>query len=91
MFVPAESFSANVCDGLFTHFKREEDSSMRRGKLDEELSRISVIVDQITPNSMILLNKSFASTNEREGSEGQANCPRTAGKRHQGLLRDPHV
>lgn len=69
MFVPAESFSANVCDGLFTHFKREEDSSMRSGKLDEELSRISAIVDQITTNSMILLNESFASTNEREGSE----------------------
>jgi DNA mismatch repair ATPase MutS len=69
MFVPAESFSANVCDGLFTHFKREEDSTMRSGKLDEELSRISSIVDKITPNSIVLLNESFASTNEREGSE----------------------
>jgi DNA mismatch repair ATPase MutS len=69
MFVPAETFCANVCDGLFTHYRREEDASMNSGKLDEELSRMSVIADSITPNSMILLNESFAATNEREGSE----------------------
>jgi len=69
MFVPAESFRANVCDGIFTHYKREEDSSMKSGKLDEELSRMSAIVDQMTSNSIVLLNESFASTNEREGSE----------------------
>ena len=69
MFVPADSFRANVCDRLFTHFKREEDTGMRSGKLDEELSRMSAIVDSITPNSVLLLNESFASTNEREGSE----------------------
>ena len=69
MFVPADSFRANVCDGIFTHYKREEDSSMRSGKLDEELSRMSSIVDDMTPNSIVLLNESFASTNEREGSE----------------------
>ena len=69
MFVPAESFRADVRHGVFTHFKREEDASMRSGKLDEELSRMSSIVDNMTPNSMVLLNESFASTNEREGSE----------------------
>ncbi|HQT97914.1 MAG TPA: DNA mismatch repair protein MutS, partial [Thermodesulfobacteriota bacterium] len=69
MFVPAESFRANVCDGIFTHYKREEDSGMQSGKLDEELSRMSSIVDGMTPNSIVLLNESFASTNEREGSE----------------------
>jgi hypothetical protein len=69
MFVPAVSFRANVCDGIFTHYKREEDSSMKSGKLDEELSRMSAIVDNMTPNSIVLLNESFASTNEREGSE----------------------
>ena len=69
MFLPAESFRANVCDGIFTHFKREEDPSMRSGKLDEELSRMSSMVDNMTPNSIVLLNESFASTNEREGSE----------------------
>jgi len=69
MFVPAHSFRANVCDGLLTHFKREEDVSMKSGKLDEELSRMSSLVDNLSPNSVVLLNESFASTNEREGSE----------------------
>ena len=69
MFVPARSFSANMCSGVFTHFKREEDSTMESGKFDEELNRMSDIADQIRPNAMLLFNESFAATNEREGSE----------------------
>jgi DNA mismatch repair ATPase MutS len=69
MFVPAEYFSANVCKWIFTHYKREEDSSMTRGKFDEELSRMSDIIDRITPHSMVLFNESFAATNDREGSQ----------------------
>lgn len=69
MFVAAEAFCANVCDGLYTHYRREEDASMVSGKLDEELARMSEIVDGITLDSLVLLNESFAATNEREGSE----------------------
>jgi DNA mismatch repair protein MutS len=42
---------------------------MERGKLDEELARMSQIVDRIRPDSVLLVNEAFASTNEREGSE----------------------
>jgi DNA mismatch repair ATPase MutS len=69
MFVAALSYCANICEGLFTHYKREEDTSMESGKFDEELSRMSEIVDHISANSMVLFNESFAATNEREGSE----------------------
>jgi len=69
LFVPATAFRANVCQAIFTHFKREEDATMTSGKLDEELTRMSAIVDAITPHSMLLFNESFAATNEREGSE----------------------
>ena len=69
MFVGAESFGAEVCTGLFTHYKREEDPTMRSGKLDEELRRMSEIADTIASGSWVLFNESFASTNEREGSE----------------------
>ncbi len=69
MFVPAESFCGSLCDGLFTHYKREEDVSLQSGKFDEELSRMSDIVDHIASHSMMLFNESFAATNEREGSE----------------------
>ncbi len=69
MFVPAARFSANVCNGVFTHYKREEDASMKSGKFDEELKRMSAIIDGMQPRSLMLFNESFASTNEREGSE----------------------
>ena len=69
MFAPAESFCSNVCGSLFTHYKREEDATMKSGKLDEELSRMSDIVDNIKSNSMVLFNESLTATNEREGSE----------------------
>jgi MutS domain V len=69
MFVTAERFEAQLHSALFTHYKREEDTAMESGKLDEELKRMSAIVDRLTPGAMILFNESFAATNEREGSE----------------------
>ena len=69
MFVGAESLRVNVCGGVFTHYKREEDESMESGKLDEELARMSDIANHITAGCMLLCNESFAATNEREGSQ----------------------
>lgn len=42
---------------------------MRKGKLDEELSRFSGVVAAFAPGAAVLFNESFAATNEREGSE----------------------
>jgi DNA mismatch repair ATPase MutS len=69
MFVAARAFAANICERIFTHYKREEDATMSSGKLDEELSRMSDIAAHVVPNSLVLFNESFAATNEREGSE----------------------
>lgn len=69
LFVTANAFSASISTGLFTHYRREEDSAMRSGKLDEELKRMSEIADSVTPGGMVLFNESFACTNEREGSD----------------------
>lgn len=69
MFVAAEAFGSSVASSVVTHFIREEDSTMRSGRLVEELSRMSGFVDQMRPHSMVLFNESFAATNEREGSE----------------------
>ena len=69
MFVSACSLRANICARIFTHFKREEDEAMEGGKLDEELARMSAIAERIRPSCLLLCNESFASTNEREGSE----------------------
>jgi DNA mismatch repair ATPase MutS len=69
LFVSADAFAASLPVALFTHYKREEDPTMTSGKLDEELRRLSAMVDAIRPGSLVLLNESFAATNEREGSE----------------------
>lgn len=69
MFVPASALSLNICDGIFTHFKREEDTAMASGKFDEELKRMSELVERLKPNTFVLFNESFAATNELEGSE----------------------
>lgn len=57
-----------MVDGPFTHFKREEDSALEAGKLEEELKRLSRLVDRLTPAPRFLFNESFAATNELEGS-----------------------
>jgi hypothetical protein len=69
LLAPASRMRADLRTGVFTHYKREEDETMQSGKLDEELRRMSDIADRITPGGMLLCNESFASTNEREGSE----------------------
>jgi len=69
LFVGAESFGANIVRGVFTHYKREEDTSMTSGKFDEELSRMNALAEILHPHGLLLFNESFASTNEREGSE----------------------
>jgi len=69
LFVAAERFSAEVRDRVFTHFKREEDERLERGKLEEELARMARIAASLSGASMLLCNESFASTNELEGSE----------------------
>jgi hypothetical protein len=76
MFVAAHSFRADVAAGVSTHFTREEDAAMRRGRLDEELSRLDTLVPNLRRGSLLLLNESFASTNEREGSELAAGVAR---------------
>lgn len=69
MFVCAQDFEAELVTGVLTHFKREEDAAMKGGRLDEELARMDAIVAAIRPGALVLFNESFASTNEREGSE----------------------
>lgn len=69
MFVPAQAFSASLASGIFTHYKREEDKALESGKFDEELRRMSDLVDRARPGALVLSNESFSATNEREGSD----------------------
>ena len=68
MFVPAAQFEGSLYRNIFTHFTRREDQSMNSGRLDEELRRMDAIVRHVTKDSLVLLNESFATTTEKEGS-----------------------
>jgi DNA mismatch repair ATPase MutS len=69
LFVPAFYYCNCLYDGIYSHFTRREDTAMNSGKLDEELKRMNMILSDITPNSLLLMNESFATTTEREGSK----------------------
>lgn len=69
MFVGGDSYCAPVYSGIFSHFTRAEDKTMSQGKLDEELARMSRLIDGLEREGLVLLNEFLAATNEREGSE----------------------
>ena len=66
--VTARSFRSGIFPRIFVHFTRREDSEMNSGRLDEELGRMNGIVEHIGDGSLVLLNESFATTTEKEGS-----------------------
>ena len=68
MFVPATRYESGIFPSFFTHFTRREDSQMNSGRLDEELQRMNQIVENLRTDSLVLLNESFATTTEKEGS-----------------------
>ena len=69
LFVFAESCSLPIRRQILTHFSREEDRDLASGRLDEELGRMSRLLDHTVPGTMLLSNESFSSTNDRDGSE----------------------
>lgn len=69
MPVPAKKFCSGLYRRIHTHFTRKEDAMLSRGRLEEELKRMSDILSQVTRDSLLLFNESFASTTEKEGSQ----------------------
>ena len=66
-FVPAEVALLSTVDQIFTHFSSVETDS-DSGRLEEEMIRLKQIMQQVSGNSLLLMNESFSSTNAREGA-----------------------
>jgi hypothetical protein len=60
--VPGRAASLPFCDGVLTHFEREEKLKDLNGKLRDDLVRLKKLLDAATPRSVIVVNEIFAST-----------------------------
>lgn len=60
--IPGKEAKLFLYDQLFTHFEKEENIQNLRSKFEDDLFRIYSILNQATPNSIVILNEILSST-----------------------------
>lgn len=68
LFVTAEYFSSKLFQGVFTYFPNEEDKTLNKGLLEQELCRLNELVVHMSTNSLLLMNETFSTTIEYDAS-----------------------
>ncbi len=61
-FVPGEQAQISPVDNIFSHFPIEEKPEANAGRFGEEAIRLEQIFEQVTGDSLVLLNESLSNT-----------------------------
>ena len=73
LFVCADSFTASVRQGIFTHFSSAEKDFSENdaaGRFEGEVKDVARIIERLRPYSLVMLNETFQTTAYSEGAEG---------------------
>ncbi len=66
--VCADRCTISPCDGIFAHFPTGGEDTIDKGRLGEECSRLERILDEVSGDSLVLLDESLSSTGSYEGA-----------------------
>ncbi|MGN1046976.1 MAG: hypothetical protein ACI4QZ_00015, partial [Eubacteriales bacterium] len=66
--VCADECVISPCDEIFTHFPTGSEDTIDKGRLGEECSRLGAIFEEVTEDSLVLLDESLSSTGSFEGA-----------------------
>lgn len=66
--VCADECVISPCDEIFTHFPTGSEDTIDKGRLGEECSRLSAIFEEVTEDSLVLLDEALSSTGSYEGA-----------------------
>lgn len=68
MDTAAEALTLSPADAIYTHFPTGADDTIDKGRLGEECARLREILDDVSGDSLILLDESLSSTGAYEAS-----------------------
>lgn len=64
--VPGRAARLALYDEMFTHFEREEQVANLQGKLQNDLARIRLILENVSWRSIVIMNEIFSSTSTQD-------------------------